>query len=204
MAFHGRPRASAEVMSHVHESPLVMTLPLFVLSLGAIFSGWLGYELFVGHDMARFWGDSILILPEHPAMENAHHVPTWVKLFPIVLAASGVVLAVLCYGVFTGLPARVARLFSPIHALFFNKWYFDELYDLLFVRPAVRFGAFLWQRGDRDTIDGLGPDGLSGLVVRVSAAAARLQSGFVFHYAFAMLIGVVVLVTWYVLRFGGM
>ncbi|MEC7438501.1 MAG: NADH-quinone oxidoreductase subunit L, partial [Pseudomonadota bacterium] len=204
MAFHGRPRASAEVMSHVHESPLVMTLPLFVLSLGAIFSGWLGYELFVGHDMARFWGDSILILPEHPAMENAHHVPTWVKLFPIVLAASGVVLAVLCYGVFTGLPARVARLFSPIHALFFNKWYFDELYDRLFVRPAVRFGAFLWQRGDRDTIDGLGPDGLSGLVVRVSAAAARLQSGFVFHYAFAMLIGVVVLVTWYVLRFGGM
>ena len=204
MAFHGRPRASAEVMSHVHESPLVMTLPLFVLSLGAIFSGWLGYELFVGHDMARFWGDSILILPEHPAMENAHHVPTWVKLFPIVLASSGVVLAVLCYGVFTGLPGRVARLFSPIHALFFNKWYFDELYDLLFVRPAVRFGAFLWQRGDRDTIDGLGPDGLSGLVVRVSAAAARLQSGFVFHYAFAMLIGVVVLVTWYVLRFGGM
>ena len=204
MAFHGRPRASAEVMSHVHESPLVMTLPLFVLSLGAIFSGWLGYELFVGHDMARFWGDSILILPEHPAMENAHHVPTWVKLFPIVLATCGVVLAVLCYGVFTGLPARVARLFRPVHALFFNKWYFDELYDLLFVRPAVRFGAFLWQRGDRDTIDGLGPDGLSGLVVRVSAAAARLQSGFVFHYAFAMLIGVVVLVTWYVLRFGGM
>ena len=204
MAFHGRPRASAEVMSHVHESPLVMTLPLFVLSLGAIFSGWLGYELFVGHDMARFWGDSILILPEHPAMENAHHVPTWVKLFPIVLAASGLVLAVLCYGVFTGLPGWLARLFSPIHALFFNKWYFDELYDLLFVRPAVRFGAFLWQRGDRDTIDGLGPDGLSGLVVWVSAAAARLQSGFVFHYAFAMLIGVVVLVTWYVLRFGGM
>jgi len=204
MAFHGRPRASAEVMSHVHESPIVMTLPLFVLSLGAIFSGWLGYELFVGHDMARFWGDSILILPEHPAMENAHHVPTWVKLFPIFLATSGVVLAVLCYGVFTGLPGRVVRLFRPIHALFFNKWYFDELYDLLFVRPAVRFGAFLWQRGDRDTIDGLGPDGLSGLVVRVSSAAARLQSGFVFHYAFAMLIGVVVLVTWYILRFGGM
>ena len=204
LAFHGRPRASAEVMSHVHESPLVMTLPLFVLSLGAIFSGWLGYELFVGHDMARFWGDSILILPEHPAMENAHHVPTWVKLFPIFLAASGVALAVLCYGVFTNLPGRVVRLFRPLHALFFNKWYFDELYDLLFVRPAVRVGAFLWQRGDRDTIDGLGPDGLSGLVVRVSSAASRLQSGFVFHYAFAMLIGVVVLVTWYILRFGGM
>ena len=204
MAFHGKPRASAEVMSHVHESPLVMTIPLFVLSVGAIFSGWLGYELFVGHDMARFWGDSILILPEHTAMENAHHVPKWVKLLPIVLAASGVLVAVLCYAVWTGIPARAARTLSPVHAFFFNKWYFDELYDIIFVRPAVRIGAFLWQRGDRDTIDGFGPDGLSGLVVRVSAAASRLQSGFVFHYAFAMLIGVVVLVTWYYLRFGGM
>ena len=93
MTFHGRPRASAEVMSHVHESPLVMTLPLFVLSLGAIFSGWLGYKLFVGHDMARFWGDSILILPEHPADGDAHHVPTWVKLFPIVVGVGGFAVA---------------------------------------------------------------------------------------------------------------
>ncbi|MEL0188219.1 MAG: proton-conducting transporter membrane subunit, partial [Alphaproteobacteria bacterium] len=204
MAFHGKPRASAEVMSLVHESPLVMTLPLLVLSIGAVFSGWLGYELFVGAGMDRFWGDSILILPIHTAMEHAHHVPTWVKLLPVVLATSGVVLAVLCYSVWTGVPAATVRAFRPVHAFFFNKWYFDELYDAIFVRPAVRIGAFLWQKGDRDTIDGLGPDGLSGLVMRVSAAAARLQSGFVFHYAFAMLIGVVALVTWYYLRFGGM
>ncbi|HBP58031.1 MAG TPA: NADH-quinone oxidoreductase subunit L, partial [Alphaproteobacteria bacterium] len=204
MAFHGKPRASEEVMSHIHESPLVMTVPLFVLAVGAIFSGWLGYELFVGHDMAAFWGDSIFILPEHHAMEHAHHVPTWVKLLPVGLATSGVVIAVLCYAVWTGVPAAMARTFSPIHKFFFNKWYFDELYDILFVRPAVRFGAFLWQRGDRDVIDGFGPDGMSAMVVRVSAFAARLQSGFVFHYAFAMLIGVVVLVTWYYLRFGGL
>lgn len=204
MAFHGKPRASEEVMSHIHESPLVMTVPLFVLAVGAIFSGWLGYELFVGHDMAAFWGDSIFILPEHHAMEHAHHVPTWVKLLPVGLATSGVVIAVLCYAVWTGIPAAMARTFSPIHKFFFNKWYFDELYDILFVRPAVRFGAFLWQRGDRDVIDGFGPDGMSAMVVRVSAFAARLQSGFVFHYAFAMLIGVVVLVTWYYLRFGGL
>ena len=204
MAFHGKPRASEEVMSHIHESPLVMTVPLFVLAVGAIFSGWLGYELFVGHDMAAFWGDSIFILPEHHAMEHAHHVPTWVKLLPVGLATSGVVIAVLWYAVWTGVPAAMARTFSPIHKFFFNKWYFDELYDILFVRPAVRFGAFLWQRGDRDVIDGFGPDGMSAMVMRVSAFAARLQSGFVFHYAFAMLIGVVVLVTWYYLRFGGL
>ena len=204
IAFHGKPRASAEVMSHVHESPLVMTLPLFVLAVGAVFSGWLGYELFVGHDMAVFWGDSIFILPEHHAMEHAHHVPTWVKLLPVLLATSGVLLAVLCYAIWTDIPSVAARLFSPIHRFFFNKWYFDELYDAIFVRPAVRIGSFLWLRGDRDTIDGFGPDGMSAMVMRVSAMAARLQSGFVFHYAFAMLIGVVVLVTWYYFRFGGL
>jgi len=204
MAFHGKPRASAEVMSHVHESPLVMTLPLFVLAVGAVFSGWLGYELFVGHDMAVFWGDSIFILPEHHAMEHAHHVPTWVKLLPVLLATSGVLLAVLCYAIWTDIPSVAARLFAPIHQFFFNKWYFDELYDAIFVRPAVRIGSFLWLRGDRDTIDGFGPDGMSAMVMRVSAMAARLQSGFVFHYAFAMLIGVVVLVTWYYFRFGGL
>ena len=204
MAFHGKPRASAEVMSHVHESPLVMTLPLFVLAVGAVFSGWLGYELFVGHDMTVFWGDSIFILPENHAMEHAHHVPTWVKLLPVLLATSGVLLAVLCYAIWTDIPSVAARLFPPIHRFFFNKWYFDELYDAIFVGPAVRIGSFLWLRGDRDTIDGFGPDGMSAMVMRVSAMAARLQSGFVFHYAFAMLIGVVVLVTWYYFRFGGL
>ena len=188
----------------MHESPLVMTVPLFVLAVGAVFSGWLGYELFVGHDMAIFWGDSIFILPEHHAMEHAHHVPGWVKLLPVVLATSGVLLAVLCYAVWKDIPAITARIFSPVHQFFYNKWYFDELYDMIFVRPAVRIGSFLWQRGDRDTIDGFGPDGMSAMIMRVSAMAARLQSGFVFHYAFAMLIGVVVLVTWYYLRFGGL
>ena len=203
MAFHGTPRASAEVMAHVHESPRVMTLPLLVLSVGAIFSGWLGYELFVGDNMKQFWGSSIFILPTNMAMENAHHVPNWVKLLPIALAASGVALAVLFYSVMTSMPAWFSTTFRPIHQLFYNKWYFDELYDAIFVKPAVRLGAKLWQRGDRDTIDGFGPDGMSALVYRVSGFCSRIQTGFVFHYAFAMLIGVVVLVSWYYFRFKG-
>jgi len=203
LAFHGTPRASAQVMARIHESPKVMTIPLFVLALGAIFSGWLGYELFVGHDMSAFWGSSIFILPWNEAMEAAHHVPTWVKLLPIGLAFGGVLLAVLLYGIMPGMPAKIASAFRPVHLLFLNKWYFDEIYDAIFVRPAVRFGQLLWQRGDKDTIDGFGPDGMSGFVYRVSGFCARLQTGFVFHYAFAMLIGVVVLVSWYYLRFGG-
>ena len=203
MAFHGAPRASAEVMAHLHESPRVMTLPLLVLAIGAVFSGWLGYELFVGHDMKQFWGASIFILPSNTAMENAHHVPSWVKLLPIVMATSGITLAFLFYGYLKSMPAKISAAFRPVYLLFLNKWYFDELYDVIFVRPAVRIGAYLWQRGDKDTIDGFGPDGMSALVYRLSGICSRIQTGFVFHYAFAMLIGVVVFVTWYYFRFEG-
>ena len=203
LAFHGTPRASAEVMSHVHESPKVMLLPLVPLALGAIFAGFLGYELFVGHDMAQFWGDSIFILPTHTAMENAHHVPTWVKLLPIGLAAAGVAMAYVAYTFIPSIPATVAKTFAPIHKFFFNKWYFDELYDAIFVKPSVKIGGLLWQRGDKDTIDGFGPDGITALVLRISQSASRFQSGYVYHYAFAMMIGIVVLLSWYFSGFGG-
>ena len=203
MAFHGAPRASPETMASIHESPRVMTLPLLVLAVGAVFAGWLGYELFVGVDMKQFWGESIFILPTNTAMENAHHAPTWVKILPVVLATAGVGFAVLFYGFLTSIPARVAAMLRPLYLLFFNKWYFDELYDSIFVRPAVRIGTYLWRRGDQDTIDGFGPDGMSALVYRLSGVFSRIQTGFVFHYAFAMLIGVVVMVTWYYFRFMG-
>ena len=151
-------------------------MPLFALAIGAIFSGWLGYELFVGHNMATFWGDSIFILPWNTAMEGAHHVPTWVKVLPVGLAAGGVLLAVLFYGIMPQMPAKIATNFRPIYQLFFNKWYFDEIYDRIFVKPAVLFGSFLWRRGDRDVIDGFGPDGLSSLVYRISGFASRVQT----------------------------
>ena len=101
------------------------------------------------------------------------------------------------------MPARIVVMFRPIYLLFFNKWYFDELYNAIFVRQAVRIGAYLWHRGDKDIIDGFGPDGLSAFVYRLSGVCSRIQSGFVFHYAFAMLIGVVVMVTWYYFRVKG-
>jgi len=203
MAFHGTPRASADVMSHVHESPKVMLLPLVPLALGAIFAGFVGYEMFVGHDYQQFWGDAIFILPEHQAMENAHHVPKWVKLLPIFLAASGVALAYLAYSMMPSIPGKVVSLFKPVHNFFFNKWYFDELYDAIFVKPSVKIGAMLWQRGDKATIDGFGPDGITAMVLRISQTASRLQSGYVYHYAFAMMIGIVVLLSWYFSGFGG-
>ena len=200
MAFHGKSRASAEVMSRVHESPTIMTVPLLVLSAGAVFSGWLGYELFVGLNMEQFWGQSIFILPTHVAMVNAHHVPYWVKILPVLLATGGVVLAVLFYAVFTNVPAQIAVRYKFIYLFLYNKWYFDELYDRMFVKPAIRMGDYLWIRGDRDTIDGFGPDGISTLVYRLSGVCSRILSGFIFHYAFVMLIGLVILVSWYMIR----
>jgi len=203
LAFHGKPRASAQVMAHVHESPNIMTLPLVPLAIGAIFSGWLGYEMFVGHQMAEFWGRSIFILPAHTAMEAAHHAPLWVKLLPVLLAASGVAAAFIAYVRYPALPARLAISSGRLYKFVFNKWYFDELYDRIFVGPAVRIGAVLWQRGDKGTIDTYGPDGLSALVGRVSARLVTVQTGYVYHYAFAMMIGVVVLLSWYFSGFGG-
>ena len=202
MAFHGKPRCSAEVFEHVHESPPIMILPLIPLAFGAIFAGWFGYQSFVGYDMSYFWGDSLFILPEHHAMEEAHHVAEWVKRLPVILAASGVGLAIIAYLIIPSLPARVVSMARPIHTLFFNKWFFDELYDLLFVRASVRFGRFLWVKGDKQTIDAFGPDGLSGLVLNGSNKLSKLQSGYFYHYAFAMMIGVVMLLSWYFSGFG--
>ena len=203
LAFHGTPRASDEVMAHVHESPNVMTLPLVPLALGAIFAGWMGYDLFVGHHWQDFWGASIFILPSHDAMEAAHHVPTWVKLLPIGLATAGVVGAYIAYVRLPWLPISVAGRAGALYRFLFNKWYFDELYDRIFVGPAVRIGRLLWVRGDRGVIDHYGPDGLSALVARLSGRLVQMQTGYVYHYAFAMMIGVVVLLTWYFSGFGG-
>ena len=203
MVFHGRPRCKKEILDHVHESPPIMILPLIPLAFGAIFAGWFGYQLFVGYDMAYFWGDSIFILPENRAMEDAHYVPEWVKRLPVMLAATGVGIAVIGYLILPSVPAKMISLVRPIHNLFFNKWFFDELYDTLFVRPFVRFGKFLWIKGDKGTIDALGPDGVSGLVLLSSNRLSKLQSGYVYHYAFAMMIGVVMLLSWYFSGFGG-
>jgi len=200
MAFHGAPRADEKTMAHVHESPLVMTIPLFVLAIGAVFSGMVAYDWFVGHDRAAFWGSSIFVLPANDTVEAAHHVPGWVPLAPLVVALAGIATAYVFYMFRPELPGVFVQRFAGIHKFLYNKWYFDELYDRIFVRPAKALGYGLWQGGDRAVIDGLGPDGIAAATRGVAGLAARLQSGYVYHYAFAMVVGVVVLVGWFYLR----
>ena len=197
MTFHGAPRADERTMAHVHESPLSMIAPLVVLAAGAVFSGMLGYHYFVGGGLEAFWGDSILVLPGHDALKDAHHAPLWVIALPVVVAVAGIALAYWFYMVRPGIPGALAGRFGAVYRFLLNKWYFDELYDWLFVRPAHRIGRGLWKEGDGTLIDGLGPDGLSAVARTLARRASMLQSGYVYHYAFAMLIGVAAFVTWY-------
>ena len=203
MTFHGAPRADERVMAHVHESPKSMTVPLIVLALGAVFAGYVGYDVFVGHGQKEFWGKAIVVLTSHNALEAAHNVPLWVKLAPIVVGAIGIGLAWYMYIVRTDLPAMLAAKLRPLYLFLYNKWYFDELYDRIFVRPAMYLGRELWREGDGTIIDGLGPDGIAAVTRNLAAKASRLQTGYVYHYAFAMLIGVAGLVTLYLYRQGG-
>jgi NADH-quinone oxidoreductase subunit L len=198
LTFHGSSRASKEVMSHVHESPHVMLVPLYVLALGALVAGFTFKELFIGHEYATFWHGAVA---SNEMIEQMHHVPTWVVWSPTIAMLVGFGLAYLFYIRRQELPGKLAAQHEPVYNFLLNKWYFDELYDLVFVRPAKWLGRFLWKKGDGLLIDGLGPDGVSARVIDVTNHVIRLQTGYVYHYAFGMLIGVAGLVTW--LMFGG-
>lgn len=199
MTFHGEPRASHEVMHHVHESPPVMLVPLFFLAAGALFAGVIFHGAFIGEGYAEFWKASLFTLPDNHILHEIHELPLWVELAPFVAMLIGFAMAWKFYIRSPELPRSVAANHRLLYAFLLNKWYFDELYDFLFVRPAKALGHFLWKTGDGTIIDGLGPDGVSARVVDVTNRVVKLQTGYLYHYAFAMLIGVAALVTWMML-----
>ncbi|MBX3575403.1 MAG: NADH-quinone oxidoreductase subunit L [Mesorhizobium sp.] len=199
MTFHGKPRASADVMHHVHESPMVMLAPLFILAAGALFAGVLFHEFFIGEEYEHFWKAALFTLPDNHILHDFHGVPLWVKLAPFVAMLLGLATAWHFYIRSPETPKALAEQHRGLYAFLLNKWYFDELYDFLFVRPAMRLGTFLWKKGDGYVIDGFGPDGISARVQDVTGRVVKLQSGYLYHYAFAMLIGVAALVTWMML-----
>ncbi len=200
MTFHGKSRADRHVMEHVHESPRVMLWPLYVLAAGAVGAGFLLFEPLVGEGREAFWGHAIRVLREPDPLEAAHHVPFIVSLLPTIVALAGIAGAYVMYIARPDWPGLVARRFRGLYLFLLNKWYFDELYDWLFVRPALSIGRGLWKGGDGAIIDGLGPDGFAAVTRDLARRAGRLQTGYVYHYAFAMLIGVVVLVSFYLYR----
>ncbi|WP_428489387.1 NADH-quinone oxidoreductase subunit L [Rhodopila sp.] len=193
MTFHGKSRADHHVLEHAHESPWVMLGPLVVLSIGAIFAGWALDNWFIGADWQHFWNGAIFNGPNNHVIENLEHVPTWVDLSPLVFALLGIAAAFVMYIVNPLLPGRLAQSFNGIYRFLLNKWYFDELYNTIFVQPAIRLSRLFWQVGDVTLIDGV-PNGLAELTTDGSRQAVKFQTGSLAVYAFVMLIGVVVLV----------
>ena len=187
-----------------------MLVPLFVLAAGAVLAGVLFYKLFMGTTSVAgatdpyklFWGKSLFEAQSNHIVHAMHEIPGWVGWAPFVAMLAGLGLAYVYYMAIPSLPAATARAFRPLYLFLLNKWYFDELYDWLFVRPANAIGRMLWKKGDGGTIDGI-IDGTAAGVGRVTGRVVKLQSGYIYHYAFAMLIGVAAIITWFMLGFGG-
>ncbi|WP_417270320.1 NADH-quinone oxidoreductase subunit L [Celeribacter sp.] len=247
MTFYGKARGDQHAHDHAHESPMVMLVPLGVLSLGAIFSGMVWYGSFFGdhdkhnaffgipahhaeadaahgeaatdaahgdaaadteHAMAEETHDdghamageapqgALFISADNTVMDDAHHAPAWVKVSPFIAMVIGFIAAWMFYIKDTRLPKRLAASQPVLYDFLLNKWYFDELYDRIFVRPALALGRFFWKRGDQGTIDGTINGVALGIVPFFTRLAGRAQSGYLFTYAFAMVLGIVILITW--------
>ena len=202
LTFHGPTRADHETYEHAHESPWVMLVPLIALAVGAVAAGFAFKSYFIGDGYSEFWRNALVEGPNNHIRHAMHEVPGWVPWSPFIAMAAGLALSYLYYILAPWLPAATARAFKPLYLFLLNKWYFDELYDWLFVRPAMAIGRTLWKRGDGATIDGI-IDGTAGGVTQVTQRVVRLQSGYVYHYAFAMLIGLAALITWFMFGGGG-
>jgi NADH-quinone oxidoreductase subunit L len=187
LTFHGTSRAPKHVQEHVHESPLVMLLPLVVLAAGALGSGYLLRTDFIGADFSGFWGASIQV-PANSVMTALDSSPVWVTVAPLVAAVLGVGIALLFYVLAPALPGALSQRFGGLYRFLLNKWYFDEVYDALLVRPALRLAKFAWHFGDEQVIDGV-PNGLATLTSDASTQTVKLQTGSIALYAFVMLIG---------------
>jgi NADH-quinone oxidoreductase subunit L len=184
-------------MHHIHESPKSMTVPLAILALGALFAGMIFAPVLIGEHWHDFWRDAVFIHPEREIMHAMHEVPGWVVWSPSLAGLLGLALAWYYYIRRPDIPASLARTQEPLYLFLLNKWYFDELYDFLLVRPAKWIGRVLWHQGDGRVIDGLGPDGVAAMVMATTRRVVRLQSGYLYHYAFVMLLGVAALITFY-------
>jgi NADH-quinone oxidoreductase subunit L len=199
MTFHGAPRADHHTMEHVHESPLVMLIPLVILAVGALGAGYAFKDYFIGEMHEAFWLEAIFRGAENHVMHDMHHIPEWAAFAPTAMMVIGFATAWFFYIARPGLPVALARQQEPLYKFLLNKWYFDELYDFILVRPAFWIGRLLWKQGDGRVIDGMGPDGVSARVLDVTRGVVRLQTGYVYHYAFAMLLGVAALATYFML-----
>jgi NADH-quinone oxidoreductase subunit L len=201
MTFHGHAKWGRGARDHhaahgdahggqPHESPWSMLTPIILLAVGAAFAGALFDHDFIGAGRWDFWKGALSTITSDHLLDAIEHIPAWVTWAPLVVTALGLVAAWYAYVAHEGMGARIAARRGIIWLFLYNKWYFDEIYDFVFVRGAKGLGDLFWKGGDKAIIDGLGPDGVSSATYAIGKATARLQSGYVYHYAFVMLLGV--------------
>jgi len=200
LTFNGKSNISTEIFSKIHESPKVMLFPLMVLSVLTIFSGIYFVDYFMSHDYQFLWQTAIYLSESNHVIESIHYVPKWVKYSPLLMMVLGLITAIIFYLIYPNIPKFLSNKFNPLYKFLLNKWYFDELYELIFVRNISRIGNFLSNFGDKRVIDGLGPDGISLRVMDIAKQVSRIQTGYIYHYAFAMLIGLMLFITYFFVR----
>ena len=192
LTFHGENRSNNKTYEHAHESPLVMTAPLFILAIGSIFSGIFFADYFIGYYKKEFWDNAILLT------ESSHkYLPLTQSLISKSAVAIGILVCVLIYSNNLNRAKNLSYNLDPLYSLSKNKWYVDELYHKVFVLTFFKLANFFWKKGDEKTIDGLGPNGVSWIISKSSSYVSLFQSGYLFHYAFAMLGGLVIILTWF-------
>ena len=195
--FHGQYNNKEIDIKETHESPLVMLMPLFILSIGAIFAGFLFKDLFIGHGGGiNFWSQSIKFL--EPL--STEHPPIWFLLLTPCLVLLSIPLAYYLFVKNKQLPEKIANNNKPLYNFLINKWYFDELYEVIFIKPCKKIGLFLWKFFDGKLIDGFGPDGISSFIKKCSIKANKFQSGYIYQYAFVMLLGFSALLTFLIIK----
>jgi NADH-quinone oxidoreductase subunit L len=200
----GQGDAAADAHAHhgdhaAHESPPVMLVPLAVLAFGAVVAGLAFRHVFIGGGFESFWKEALFLAPDNHILEQMETAPWLVSLLPTLMMLGGFALAYFMYLVQPDAPRALAEQNPLLYRFLLNKWYFDELYDFAFVRPAFWLGRLFWKGGDGFLIDGLGPDGVAARVVDVTRNVVRLQSGYIYQYAFAMLLGAAAFITWFLL-----
>ena len=194
--FHGSYNNKKTKINETHESPLTMLVPLFFLGIGALFAGFLFKEIFIGHHNMDFWQTSIFFINEI----KHDYIPLWLLLITPILVVVAIPLSFYYYVLNIETLENFKKNTFPLYNFLLNKWYIDELYDSLFVKPTKKIGSFFWKKGDIGTIDRFGPDGISKLIKIISNKAGRLQTGFIYDYAFVMLIGLSILLTYLILN----
>ena len=193
LTFHGENRSEIKIYKNAHESPKVMTIPLFILAIGSIFSGIIFADYFIGYYKKEFWDGAIIL-----SQSSHKYLPFTQSLISKFAVAFGIFICIFIYSNNKQRAKNISYNLDPLYSISKNKWYIDELYQYLFVNTFFKMANFFWKRGDEKTIDGLGPNGVSWLITKSSTYVSMFQTGYLFHYAFAMLGGLVIILTWFI------